>query len=487
MKTIRFFLASILLGLTTSCGLIDVDTISTISGDGYWQSKGDVDSYLVGIYTSLRDACNQTAHFEDRGDEFVTGLEGGPSNMWAQNLTSQNGQGWNSYYTVIQHCNMLLKYAPQVTYGIESERNQAMAEAYFIRAYMYFCVARVWGDAPIELEPTEGSDKPKLGRSPAIDVIGRALDDVDTAISLFPEDGYIAGKSRASRPACYALKADILLWRAKVLGGSEQDLKDVITYADLASQGLSLEEDFSAIYDTGNKKGKEVIFAIHFEYLEKDAQYSRTLKPREIFVRNAVNKDQIAYSMSGTRSTYAPSDKLISLLDTYPGDIRKDASIITAVDASGNTIGIFDNKMKGTVTSTDNRSYDCDIIIYRLAEMYMFKAEAYAALGQIPEAVTELNKVRDRARIGQYAGAMDKLSVEKEILDERGREFYLERKRWPDLLRFHYEGVIDVYEEVPNLKNKKDQGTIIPLYCAIPLSDLDRNHNLTQTEGSEKL
>ena len=60
MKTIRFFLASILLGLTTSCGLIDVDTISTISGDGYWQSKGDVDSYLVGIYTSLRDACNQT-------------------------------------------------------------------------------------------------------------------------------------------------------------------------------------------------------------------------------------------------------------------------------------------------------------------------------------------------------------------------------------------------------------------------------------------
>ena len=77
--------------------------------------------------------------------------------------------------------------------------------------------------------------------------------------------------------------------------------------------------------------------------------------------------------------------------------------------------------------------------------------------------------------------------VEKEILDERGREFYLERKRWPDLLRFHYEGVIDVYEEVPNLKNKKDQGTIIPLYCAIPLSDLDRNHNLTQTEGYENL
>ena len=237
---------------------------------------------------------------------------------------------------------------------------------------------------------------------------------------------------------------------------------------------------------TVNKKGKEVIFAIHFEYLEKDAQYSRTLKPREIFVKNAVNKDQIAWSITGARNTYAPSDKLISLLDTYPGDIRKDASIITAVDATGNVLGVFDNKMNGTATPTD-RSYDCDIILYRLAEMYMFKAEAYAALNQIPEAVIELNRVRDRAKIGQYSGAMDKLSVEKEILDERGREFYLERKRWPDLLRFHYEGVIDVYDVVPNLKNKKDQGTIIPLYCAIPLSDLDRNHNLTQTEGYENL
>ena len=487
MKKIKSFITGLTLACAAvSCSLLDVETISTITGDGYWNTKGDVESYLTGIYTSFRDACNSTLHLEDRSDEFVTGLEGGPSNMWAQNLTSQNGQGWDSYYTVIQHCNMLLKYAPQIEYQIESERNMAMAETYFIRSYMYFCIARVWGDAPIELEPTEGSDKPKLGRSPAEEVIGRALSDVDAAISLFPQDGYPEGKSRASKPACYALKADILLWKAKVLDGTEEDLKDVIKLADMASEGLALEDDFSAIYDSGNKKGKEVIFSIHFEYLEKDAQYSRTLKPRDIFVENAVNRDQIAWSKTGARNTYAPSDKLIAMFDRYPGDIRKDASIITAVDASGNVLGIFDNKMKGTATQTD-RSYDSDIILYRLAEMYMFKAEAYAALNQIPEAIAELDKVRGRAKIGKYTGPADKISVEKEILEERGREFYLERKRWPDMLRFHYAGVIDVYEEVPNLKSKKEQGLIIPLYCAIPLSDLDRNHNLKQTEGYENL
>ena len=76
-----------------------------------------------------------------------------------------------------------------------------------------------------------------------------------------------------------------------------------------------------------------------------------------------------------------------------PTDIRTKESFIIAKDAGGNEIGIFDNKMKGTKTEGD-RTYDSDIIIYRLAEMYLFKAEAYAALNQTPQAIIELNKVR---------------------------------------------------------------------------------------------
>ena len=63
---------------------------------------------------------------------------------------------------------------------------------------------------------------------------------------------------------------------------TEQDLKDVITYADLASKGLSLEDNFADIY--GTKYGKEVIWTIHFEIYEKEAQYSQSLKPRDVFV-----------------------------------------------------------------------------------------------------------------------------------------------------------------------------------------------------------
>ena len=175
-----------------------------------------------------------------------------------------------------------------------------------------------------------------------------------------------------------------------------------------------------------------MIWTIHFEIYEKEAQYSQSLKPRDVFVEKAVNKDEIPYAKGGARSTYAPSSFLIDLFYANPTDIRTKESFIIAKDAGGNEIGIFDNKMKGTKTEGD-RTYDSDIIIYR------------------------------------------------------ARELYLERKRWPDLLRFHFGGTIDVYQEVPNLKKKAIDNIIIPLYLAIPLSDMNINPNLKQTQGYENL
>src|SRR5690606_8797127 len=102
----------------------------------------------------------------------------------------------------------------------------------------------------------------------------------------------------------------------------------------------------------------------------------------------------------------------------------------------------------------DDRIADNDIIVYRLADVLLMKAEAYAGLDQTAEAIEYLDKVRDRTGTGNYTGGTTKAEVEKEILDERGRELFYENKRWYDLVRFHKGGTIDVYEYVPNLIGK---------------------------------
>ena len=476
---IKIYTFFICLTMLSSCDkLLDVDTVSDITNKDYWESQGDVESYLYGIYTQYRDLNNTTLFFEDRGDAFAPGMEGGTSNAWNQNLNAQNAPNWSSFYKVIQHCNLLIKYSENVTFGAVQDKNRLLAETYFIRAHAYFGVLRIWGDAPLELEPTESDEKPQLPRSPSTEVMTQVLNDIDKAITLFPENN-IPNKNRASKSAAYALKADALLWKAKVLNGNDQDLEGVIQSADLASNGLSLEEDFGKIYADESKKGKEVIFSIYFHRDEKNGHYSAQLKPRDIFVQDAVNVNDIPFAKSGARSQYAPSDKLEATFKEYSTDIRTSNSIITAMAPNNVVIAKFDNKMRGSVNA-GNRYYDSDIVVYRLAEMILFKAEALAALNRVDLAVNELDKIRARAKIGNYTGSRDKVTVERELLKERSREFYLELKRWPDLVRFHYGGTIDAYNEVPNLMGKD-----VPLFSPIPKTEIDKNPALVQTEGYE--
>jgi tetratricopeptide (TPR) repeat protein len=477
MKKIIAIFSIVLLSM--GCNeLLNVEVTSYITNDSYWQGEGDVTGYMNGIYVDLRDQMNATyGHREERSDAFVAGLEGSVSNAWAQNLTDANAPSWGSYYTLNHHCNLVIKYGPAIEPNTAAVK-RAVASAYVLRAYNYFMLIRIWGDVPIVLEPTESNSVPLSSRVPAADVMTQILGDIEEAIKLFPENGYV-DKNTVSKPVAYALKADALLWKNKVLGGANQDLLDAIDAADqVLASGVDLLPDFADVFSVDNKKNKEIIFALYFGRDEKSDHYGSRLKPRDIFVNTAQNKNDLAYAVqTRARSVYAPSDAIKNIY-TSANDVRK-TSVLTAVDLSNNVIGVFDNKFRGKdYDGKGDRYYEDDLIVYRAAEMILFKAEAFAALGNIPEAIVELQKIRDRAHSGTYSGPMDKQSVEREILDERFREFWLEQRRWPDLVRFHYGNTINVYNEVPNLVGKT-----VPLFYPILQTEINLNPNLDQTTG----
>lgn len=479
MRKLNICIWMVACAFISSCSLLDVDPVSTITSSSFWKNPGDAKAYLTGIYNRVRNLNNTSYYGEDRGDAFKAGEIGPTTVAWAQDLLESNAPSYRDAYNVIHHANLLFLKIEGLTFANPAEKDRIKAETYFLRAYTYFLLLRVWGDVPLVTDPVLSDDVVLKARSSKSDVMAFILSDIEQSLSLFPESGYI-NKNYASMPAAHALKADVLMWKAKVLKGGAADFQEAIKSINaVESSGVSLLTDYAKIFDNANKKNNEIIFSFYFERNETGNLWMGTYTTsRTDNLSMAVNLDEAATSPNQSRHVYAPSDKVRRLYLKNPGDKRYKVAMIDLVDKDGKLILTQTNKFRGKVYA-DDRYFDDDLIAYRWADLLLLRAEACAALNQIPEALADLNTVRDRAGLGRYGGASDKLSVEKELCDERLRELFIEQKRWFDLVRFHSGGAIDIYTEVPNLQGKKGY----PLYFPINYNDMILNDKLTQTEG----
>jgi hypothetical protein len=119
------------------------------------------------------------------------------------------------------------------------------------------------------------------------------------------------------------------------------------------------------------------------------------------------------------------------------GGARLDFTVtISDAEAAAENEGARYNKFPPTSGVPNGDSHPNDFPLFRLAEMYLIKAEAYARLGQLGPATTELNRVHSRnftpPEILAPADADEALDL---ILDERLFEFAGEAKRRQDQLQ----------------------------------------------------
>ena len=482
MKSI--YIASLICGATlmgmNSCSLLDVPQENLITNNTFWKGPGDAKAHLTGLYNNLLSNQNSSLWGEDRGDSFKPGEIGPVTNAHAQVLTEENAPSYRTSYYIIHNLNLLFQKIETLTFTNESERSQIKAEAHVMRAMVYFHLVKIWGDSPIVIEPTLTDNVPNTSRSSKEDVMEYILKDITAALLLFPTEGY-ENKNFISKPAAFALKADVYMWKAKVHGGGAIDLTEAIdAIGQVESSGVSLLPTYADVFSNNNKKNSEIIFSMFIRrYETNNLRIAANTSSRTDNIANADNIDDAATSPNQSRHVYAPSDELRAMYDLNPTDMRKQSAIIDLMQ--GEVVLLTQtNKFRGKDYG-DDRFFDDDLIVYRWADMLLLRAEASAALGKLTDAIKDLNTIRNRAEIGDYSGPIEKIALEKEICNERLRELFLEQKRWFDLVRFHVGGTINIYDVVPNLKGKVDY----PLYWPINFNDMVSNDKLVQTKGYE--
>lgn len=487
MRKIFWMMPVAMLIITIAPGckkILEVDPQSSITEEVFFQNEGDFEPYLAGIYTVMRSLANNVTYGTERGEELISASNSRFTVAWSHTLSPASGSiNYAEWYRGIGHCNLLLLKINDFSFSSNPDlKKKILGETYSLRAWFFFHLLRIIGDTPLMLDAVVDENVPLLPRSSGPEVMNQIKADLDAAIQQFST---MSGFSKTVYPSKYrfaygstqALKADACLWSAKVLGGGQADFQAAVTACNEVT-GLALNGDFKNVVGLRASANNEIALAVYFHRDETPSgNYTKNALAFLSLVQGALNLEQIPYAVSSGNGQGAYQiSPLSKSLFTNAADKRIPYTWIVEMQSTGPKISWI-TKYPGTKYS-DDRIPDNDIIVYRLADVLLMRAEAYAGLDNTNSAIADLDAVRQRAGTGPYTGATDKATVEKEILNERGRELYFENKRWFDLVRFHKAGTIDVYTYIPNLVGKTT-----PLFWPLNSTVLANNPNITQTTG----
>lgn len=281
-----------------------------------------------------------------------------------------------------------------------------IGEAKFLRALSYFKLVQMFGAVTVNLSASpDPLDTSNLARQSADDVYNNVIipDLQDAISSLSPTNS----NGRATSLAAQSLLGKVYVTRGD-FGSATPLLQAVVNGA--AAAGVSLQENYADIFGVDNDLNSEIIFA---------TQVSSSIS------------DEYGFSEFWSWSGGLDTKSLMPL----------DPSLIAAFDASeagGQTdlrrVVTIDEALMASPKFPQAGGPDHDWIEIRLADVILLYAEALNETGATPAALTELNKIRNRAGLGNST-ATTQAAVRTAIANDRRLELAFEGQRWFDLVR----------------------------------------------------
>ena len=484
-----------LMGVTGCSDFLEIEPQNEIILEKFWNEKADVEAVIGGCYSAMQDGTvikRMMVWGEFRSDNIGpgsnVGSDGNLEKLLKENIDAKNSYtNWRAFYTVINRCNTVIKYAPGVAAidpaYTESELQANIAEVVALRSLSYFYLIRAFRDVPFTreayIDDDQTMDLPATKFDNVLDSLIYDLESVqNNAVKRYPVTKELYQTGRITQDAIHALLCELYLWK--------KDYQNCVRYADMvidakkaiyeenrqkrntSSSIIStneVEERFNGFPLVSNststnyygdaytvvfgsdrrnidEKNQEIIFQLVY-----DDDPGGTGMP----ANGAVN-DFYGNSQS-TTGLVAPSDYIYSQIEAT-GQDRKvfaeknkmlDARIYTNCEYSGSGSGSSNKSINKFTTSTidilagagtsPTASYDSKYaqnqngsnwIIYRLPDIMLLKAEALTQMmsdGEDADASESNRALLDRAFT--LVNAVNKRSVmQTQLLDTLIRSNY---------------------------------------------------------------
>ena len=445
-----------------------------------FSSNAAATSAQIAIYIPMwNESYNMAAATGLLGDELTNySTNVTPVQYYTNAMSAANGPGpWKSGYNYIYRANSIieqLKNNGNVSAPIAA---QLTGESKFIRAFWHFYLTSLYGDVPLVLT-TNYTVNSSMARVPQSQVYQQVIEDLKDAISNLNNNYVDASDTaitddrvRPNQSAAAAMLARVYLYTQKY---------------DLAEAQASLVINNTALYSlcTNLTKAGGANFVFQRNSTEAIWQIATPI-PSSWFTPEGYNF-YLAGKPSST-STIQNSTISSQLLNSFePNDSRMTSWIGVYTSAGSNPVKYYfpyKYQTYKTPASTSSVNVTEYVMVLRLAEQYLIRAEARAQQGNLVDAVADLNIIRNRAGLADYSGTMDKPSVIAGILHERQVELFSEwGHRWLDLKRT---GNLDAVMGGSGGVCQAKGGTWSSnwQFYPIPQSERNNNANLTQNNG----
>lgn len=497
MKLKNYIFATLLgSSLLTSCtGFLDSYPVTQSVESDFYKNKKDAGLAVIGCYDALQtiwegfafpvasiimsDECfGATGTGDARNYDLVDNFD---ASYDPSSINTYEGN-WINCYKALFRCNMLLSKMDEINWENDSTyRNQVESEARFIRAYVYFEMARLWGKVPLVNRPLN-IDELNVPQSNPDDIYKQIAEDLNFA----SEHAYLKdqqwtsawAKSKDGRVTVFAAKsllARVFLFYTGYY--NKTTLPDGTTKANIISHltdvynsGHALVKPYKNLWpgactvrspsDTLGLKttyagegSSEIIWAIKFNSSSSYATGNQDgfVAMKMLGIRSGTVKSfgTTCYG-DGAWGGATVNAKFVTDWDTSePNDPRRTASIIDCDkegvklnDESGNRhdqweyTGFY-NKKYTCLGNGSKNIYTAQSLDFQINQYQDFTVIRYSdvllMLTELTEDVQYMNEVRDR--VGLTARTLYNI---EQLRAERAHEFAFEGIRYWDLLRYDH-------------------------------------------------